>query len=175
MQYELLSNERFRILAWAVLAFLVLIADYFTGPFIQLPILFLCPVTLATWYSGRRWGLALACILPSIRISFSAFWIVPWTMSEATVNGIIQIAVLLTFAFLVDQTVQRKALSEELKLLRGILPICSFCKKIRNEGNIWEPLEKYISEHSEAEFSHGVCPPCAQEHYGKFLNAAKER
>jgi hypothetical protein len=114
-------------------AYLILVADYLTGPFIQLPILFLCPVTLATWCSGRRWGIAMAVILPVIRISFSAFWGVPWTMLVATVNGIIQIATLSAFSFLVDQAVQRKALYAEVQLLRGILPICSFCKKIRNK------------------------------------------
>lgn len=164
-----LSGERLRILCWAMLSFFVLVADYFSGPFIQLPILFLCPITLATWYSGLRWGLALAVVLPLVRITFSAFWQVPWTIMTATLNGFIQIAVLLAFAFLVDQAAQRKALYAEVQLLRGILPICCFCKKIRNEDGKWEPLEKYISEHSDAQFSHGLCPDCAQKHYGEWL------
>ena len=48
----------------------------------------------------------------------------------------------------------------EVKALRGMLPICSYCKKVRNDGNYWEQLETYISEHSEAQFSHGICPDC---------------
>jgi hypothetical protein len=170
MQHKVQGNERLWLLSWAVLALLVLVADYLTGPFIQLPILFLGPVTLAAWYSGRGWGMAMAVILPLIRISFSSFWAVPWTMLEATVNGIIQIIALSAFAFLVDQAAQRKALSAEVKMLRGILPICSFCKNIRNDGSAWEPLEKYISEHSDAEFSHGLCPECAREHYPEFFD-----
>ncbi len=58
----------------------------------------------------------------------------------------------------------QKALNE-IKSLRGILPICGFCKKIRDDKGYWERLETYISDHSEAEFSHGVCPKCARKHY----------
>jgi GAF domain-containing protein len=48
----------------------------------------------------------------------------------------------------------------EVTHLQGMLPICSYCKKIRNEQNSWEQLERYISEHSHATFSHGICPEC---------------
>lgn len=47
-----------------------------------------------------------------------------------------------------------------VKQLSGLLPICSYCKKIRRDDNYWQQLETYLSEHSEAEFSHGVCPEC---------------
>jgi GAF domain-containing protein len=48
----------------------------------------------------------------------------------------------------------------EVRRLQGMLPICSYCKKIRNDQNSWEQLESYISEHSHATFSHGICPDC---------------
>lgn len=51
---------------------------------------------------------------------------------------------------------------DELKLLKGILPICSYCKKIRDDEGYWEQVETYISRHSEAEFSHGICPECME-------------
>jgi hypothetical protein len=44
--------------------------------------------------------------------------------------------------------------------LTGLLPICSYCKRIRDDGNYWQQLEGYISAHTGAEFSHGVCPEC---------------
>jgi sigma-B regulation protein RsbU (phosphoserine phosphatase) len=47
-----------------------------------------------------------------------------------------------------------------VKQLQGILPICSYCKKIRDDQNYWRRVESYISEHSEARFSHGICPDC---------------
>ena len=49
---------------------------------------------------------------------------------------------------------------EEIKKMTGILPICSYCKQIRNDEGYWQQVEEYISEHSEAMFSHGVCPAC---------------
>ncbi len=54
---------------------------------------------------------------------------------------------------------------DEIKTLQGILPICANCKKIRDENNTWKLLEEYICEHSEAEFSHGICPDCAKKLY----------
>ncbi len=59
----------------------------------------------------------------------------------------------------------QKALSL-VKQLSGLLPICSKCKKIRDEKGDWRVLESYIRKHSEAEFSHGICPGCAEELYG---------
>jgi sigma-B regulation protein RsbU (phosphoserine phosphatase) len=47
-----------------------------------------------------------------------------------------------------------------VKLLQGLLPICSYCKKIRDDQNYWQQVETYIAEHSEAQFSHSICPDC---------------
>ncbi len=60
-----------------------------------------------------------------------------------------------------------KALAE-IKVLKGLLPICSNCKKIRDDQGHWEPIEVYIRNHSEAKFSHGICPVCAKELYPDF-------
>ena len=54
---------------------------------------------------------------------------------------------------------------EEIKILRGILPICSNCKKIRDDKGYWNQIESYIRDHSEAVFSHGICPECARKLY----------
>lgn len=58
----------------------------------------------------------------------------------------------------------QKALSE-VKTLRGFLPICSHCKKIRDDKGYWNQIESYIHKHSDAEFSHSICPECAKKHY----------
>lgn len=57
---------------------------------------------------------------------------------------------------------------KHVKQLQGILPICAKCKKIRNDQGYWTQIEFYISEHSEADFSHGICPECAKKIYGKI-------
>ncbi len=57
---------------------------------------------------------------------------------------------------------------KEIKTLRGFLPICAECKKIRDDKGYWTQIEKYISEHSEAEFSHSICPDCAKKLYPQY-------
>lgn len=61
----------------------------------------------------------------------------------------------------------------QVKTLSGLLPICSSCKKIRNDGGYWEQIETYIRDHSEAEFSHGICPECAKRLYPELFSADK--
>jgi hypothetical protein len=56
----------------------------------------------------------------------------------------------------------QKALAE-VKTLRGLLPICAWCKKIRTEDGGWNELDSYVTEHSEASFSHGICPDCSSK------------
>ena len=60
---------------------------------------------------------------------------------------------------------------DELEVLKGIIPICSYCHSIRDEDGAWDRFESYISKHSDAEFSHGICPKCLP----KVLNEAKEK
>jgi len=57
---------------------------------------------------------------------------------------------------------------KEVKKLSGFLPICASCKKIRDDQGYWKQVESYIAEHSEAEFSHSICPDCMKRHYPKF-------
>ena len=68
-------------------------------------------------------------------------------------------------AMVVDRMRKRAEESERhVKQLEGLLPICSYCKKIRDKKNNWQPLELYIEERSTAEFSHGICPECFEKH-----------
>jgi CheY-like chemotaxis protein len=56
-----------------------------------------------------------------------------------------------------------------VKRLEGIIPICMYCKKIRNDDTMWQRFEQYIGEHLDAQFSHGVCPECYEEQVKKIL------
>lgn len=72
---------------------------------------------------------------------------------------------------------REKALGD-VRILRGLLPICASCKKIRDDGGYWTQIEAYISERSEAEFSHGICPECVKkfypQHYDKIIGQDSE-
>ncbi len=54
---------------------------------------------------------------------------------------------------------------EQVKTLRGLIPICAHCKGVRNDAGFWQSVEAYISEHSDADFSHGICPECIKAQY----------
>ena len=67
----------------------------------------------------------------------------------------------------------QKAL-EEVKTLQGIIPICGYCKNIRDEEGLWNQLEVYIHSHSKAEFSHGICPDCYEKKMNELNNKGKK-
>jgi PAS domain S-box-containing protein len=61
-----------------------------------------------------------------------------------------------------------------IKTLKGLIPICASCKKIRNDGGYWQQVEEYVSEHTEADFSHGLCDECAQKLYPEIFLKKKK-
>jgi hypothetical protein len=152
------------------IATLLLIADYFSGPFIQFPISYLIPITFLSWFHGRSWGLFLAILMPLVRFYYNiALWTIPWTIVEASINALIRIIVLSSFALIIDRTAnQTQKLTRQVSLLEGLLPICSYCKKIRDQKDQWQVMEKYIMDRSEATFSHGICPDCLREQFGQL-------
>lgn len=68
----------------------------------------------------------------------------------------------------------REALTQ-VKTLTGLLPICANCKKIRDDNGYWSSVEKYISTHSEAEFTHGICPECLEKLYPSYYGPGKKK
>ncbi len=71
--------------------------------------------------------------------------------------------------------VKLQAALEKVKLLSGLLPTCSYCKKIRDSEGVWHNAERYIQEHSEAQFSHGICPDCVQHLFPERYRADLRR
>lgn len=92
--------------------------------------------------------LTVTGVLLSILISFSASYLV--IRSERLVVN--------------EKNKLQKAL-DEIKTLRGIIPICSHCKQIRDDEGLWKQIEEYLHAHSDAEFSHSICPKCMKKHY----------
>jgi DNA-binding response OmpR family regulator len=76
---------------------------------------------------------------------------------------------------------QRKLISElekalaEIRTLKGLIPICASCKKIRDDEGFWNQLEVYIGKHTDAVFSHGICPECAEELYPEYCGKANAK
>lgn len=62
-----------------------------------------------------------------------------------------------------------------VRTLQGLLPICSYCKRVRNDGDYWQQVESYISDHSDARFSHGICPDCFESVVRPQLQTLSDR
>ena len=94
-------------------------------------------------WRNRSWGLLGALVLL-------------WSMS---------LIILRNYKLRLHERDQLKKAFEEIRTLKGILPCCSFCKKIRDDKGIWSQIDVYIQENSDADISHGICPECAKKHY----------
>ena len=145
--------------------------DYLTSRDGQFPVIYVLPVILAAWYSGKWPAVGLAIAVPVFRLLVLVMPVRPpediGSLVLATaLRGVVIIFLALWFARLAEF---ERELQRQVKVLEGLLPICAFCKNIRNEAGEWERLEKFISRRSEAQFSHGVCPSCGEKHYPGIL------
>ncbi len=87
-----------------------------------------------------------------------------------TIDNVIEGAVI-SFIDITERKVVEDALKkafDEIRTLRGIIPICAKCKQIRDDKGFWSQVEEYVSEHTEASFTHGICPECAKELYPEY-------
>jgi len=62
-----------------------------------------------------------------------------------------------------------KAALQEVRTLSGLLPICSYCRKVRDDDGYWTQIEHYVRTHSKADFTHGICPECREEHFREVM------
>ncbi|MBF0257250.1 MAG: hypothetical protein HQK62_00190 [Desulfamplus sp.] len=158
------------VLCCILVAFAVLLIDYITGRHIEFPIAYALPVGMSAWRQKRGLAYAMAILLPMVRVGFYFPWNAIQFIYTALLNAPVTVLVLMIYAYLIDRTAwQTEELEKEIKILEGILPICASCKKIRNEAGEYEQIEKYVTEHSQASFSHGICPECAKILYPDYV------
>ena len=84
-----------------------------------------------------------------------------------------ELVIALIHSLRLKQAEVKEALAE-VKTLSGFLPICASCKNIRDDKGYWNQIEAYIRDHSDAEFSHGICPECAKKLYPEFYDELKQ-
>lgn len=149
---------------WLAFSLAVLILDYLSGPFVHISMFFVFPVAAAAWHRRLKTGLLLALLLPCFRLLFYPAWDTPWMWVDTGTSCMVRVVALMAFATL-TRHLRRQA--DEIHLLRGILPICAHCKKIRDSQGQWHQIESYISSQTEARFSHGICPDCMKRFYGE--------
>lgn len=128
--------------------------------------------TRAILYQFIGYGILLFLIVGDEVLDFPhnlfGFPATPINWQEALIESVYIIALAAFSMYLTTRFLKQK------KFLEGFMPVCSYCHKIRDDKS-WKSLETYISDHSEALFSHGLCPECAEKHYGEFLHPDKTK
>jgi hypothetical protein len=139
------------------------------------------------FFRGRqRW--LLMCLFVANVLVLLAFdylhpsWSIPFNTPfdrylDLTTGFLVSVVacILMLWVVLANHDEERKRLNEanqalqqsldEIRTLQGLLPICSWCKKIRDDEGLWTQVEHYIAQHTEVSFTHGMCPECAKEHF----------
>jgi len=87
----------------------------------------------------------------------------PFDPEELRARVAVGVRVLTLQQKLAERVAELQTALSNVKQLRGLLPICSYCKRIRGDDQYWQQVESYIAAHSDAQFSHGICPPCYQK------------
>jgi K+-sensing histidine kinase KdpD len=161
--------------------------DYATGYDLHVFVFYFLPVWLIGWHVGLRSGICMALVAAATWFMadyasghvYSSYRIAGW-------NALMELAACIMVAAIASvvrrQLRAQKKLNADLfemmtqvKRLEGLLPICAACKQIRNERGEWELMEKYITAHSEAQFSHSVCPECARKLYPQYLDEPADK
>jgi hypothetical protein len=122
-------------------------------------------VGLAAWFAGRIAGIWVAVFAAAIWLAVDSlsghiysWWAIPLWNAGMRLFTFVIIALGLAW---IRQELDRER--HHVRELEGLLPICSYCKKIRNDEGHWERIEQYIKSRSAAEFTHGICPECFAE------------
>ena len=159
---------------WYLLAGAVLTADFFTSAYLLFPIFFIIPVLLVAWHGKLSHAMGFIAVLCAARVAFHFHWGVPWGLTALAFNTVTRLIVLGLVAALTSRVSrQTREMRRRVRLLEGMLPICGFCKDIRDDSGQWVQLEAYITRHSEAQFSTGICDKCGKKHLGPVYQKSR--
>ncbi len=177
MNLQILKSRPVAIIVSLILISVIGIIDYVTGIEFALFLFYYIPISISAWYVNRNWALfnsfLSALIWTAIDMllqhNYPHWSLVIWNggirfISYITIAmGLSIIRRLLETEKQLTRNLQKNL--EEIKILKGFLPICASCKNIRNDRGYWEQIEHYIASRSEAEFTHTLCPDCTKKLY----------
>ena len=163
----------------AAMLAVIFVLDLFIPLGVAVGVLYLVVVLLTLWTPQNKATIIVA-VVSSLLIVSVFFYKPPVTdMWKVVFNRGISLFAVLAAAILGLQRnkaeqqrniilLEREKALQEVRILRGFLPICASCKKIRDDNGYWTQIEGYIKDHSEAEFTHSICPDCAKKLYPDF-------
>jgi hypothetical protein len=156
-----------------VLLICTAIADYVSGVRLSVAPLYLVPIAIVALRLSRTATITISLIAGSLWMFLDFLSPGELTWWEDVWNVTMRSGVFILFALVLARikadhlrevrlTSDLQAALLEVKQLSGLLPICAWCKRIRDDDGEWESIETYITDHSAADFTHGICPECAQ-------------
>ena len=157
----------------------ILLWSSFTGAIIGYFLFHPLVMLLSFLMSARDHVLDMAnttSVITVLQRSFSMDML-PWSLSFALFNGVIG----LYYGIIKVEKIAREELIENLqkaladvKTLSGMLPICAWCKNIRNDEGYWQKIEAYLKSHSDLDFTHSICNDCAKKEYPELYSNSKK-
>lgn len=174
--------RKYKITVGILLALLTVLLDYWTGFGYRMKIFYLVPISYVTWYVGKMYGSAfsIAAVMTMLNPRMASgtnsdgVTAIIWNMAAYFAFFVIVILLLSKLRSTMQQlegfiTKMQNALNA-VQELSGILPICANCKKIRDDEGYWHDVDVYISRHTKAEFTHGICAECANKLYPSLFD-----
>jgi hypothetical protein len=171
----LARTPKLRILAICLISLLLVgYGDFLTGVEVNFTLFYFIPISILAWTVSTRVAIlsSAGCVFVWAIVDYFGrpeprFWPSLWNIG-------IQFGIFLTLTYALSrirkETEEQNRLNRELevalaevKMLSGLLPMCAWCRRIRDESGNWVQLEWYVVSHSEASFSHGICPSCAEK------------
>jgi hypothetical protein len=171
-----LEKGLFVVLLVALIAAIALL-DFLTGRDISFSIFYVFPIFTASWYVGKNAGLVLALLS-------SVLWLIADVAGTEPASHVLipgwNAVVRLVFFVLVGVSVpylklQLHASNEAIQKLSALLPLCAWCKNIRDANGRWSRLETYLEEEKGIEVTHGICPDCIEKYYSRRKTAPVSR
>jgi len=161
------------VFAAVVLLALIGYVDHIAPAEVAFLLFYLVPIFLITWKFEKPWGYfagvasAIVWAIGEYSGSHAKAWVAGW-------NLVFEVGLFLLFAGLIGslhehlfiQRTLNRRLEEamaEVKQLSGLLPICAWCKKIRDDKGQWHQMEEYILTHADVDFTHSICPDCREK------------
>ena len=156
----------------AALLALVTWIDWITGYEFELFVVYILPVAVAAWHGSRRWGVVFSvaaafCWYLSDRLAghvYSHAWYAYW---GSFVRLVTYLTIALTAARIRESLAHERTLNRELaeslervRVLEGLIPVCAWCRRVRDDQGYWDRLEAYVATRTGGTFTHGICPAC---------------
>lgn len=149
-------------------------ADYATGTEMNFYVFYFVPVATAAWYGGRRAGVAAAALAAAgwrfsdslNQHAYSRAWLPYWETGIRLLSFLVMALMAAEISHLLRR--ERRTRAElgvalgEVKELEGLISVCAWCRKVRDDAGYWDRFERFFEHHTKARFSHAICPACLE-------------